>query len=278
MQLGNKTLSVIAIIALYCRKKSTQFLIFTVILAIAIFLTCQGNEIRRETLINQWTCPTSDFESLFDTPKFSRSHYSITEHSVETSDGYLLKIFQVRLTQNQLEKLPVKLQQNQDRQILIQHAWVDSGDSFFISDNSIGFYLVHQGFDVWVGNNRGNKYSRRVISEIAQTLTNEKFFDFSFQEMGIYDQVACYKYILGLYGPTHRFTDKKRKITYLGLSQGTAQMFAGLLEEQTSDFLTENTEKFIAIGPIVFMGHAQTGVLKIFGKLVGSRLINSNVS
>jgi lysosomal acid lipase/cholesteryl ester hydrolase len=197
---------------------------------------------------------------------------------VETSDGYLLKIFQVRLTQNQLEKLPVKLQQNQDRQILIQHAWVDSGDSFFISENSIGFYLVHQGFDVWVGNNRGNKNSRRMISEIAQTSTNEKFFDFSFQEMGIYDQVACYKYILGLYDPTHRFTDKKRKITYLGLSQGSAQMFAGLLEEQTSDFLTDNTEKFLAIGPIVFMGHAQTGVLKIFGKLVGSRLINSNVS
>ena len=197
---------------------------------------------------------------------------------METSDGYILKIFQVRLTENQLKKLPVKLQQNQDRQILIQHAWVDSGDSFFITDNSVGFYLVHQGFDVWVGNNRGNKYSRRVISEITQTSTNEKFFDFSFQEMGIYDQVACYKYILGMYSPTHRGTDKKRKITYIGLSQGTAQMFVGLLEEQTSDYLTENTEKFIAFNPIVFMGHVETTVLKIFGKLVHSRLISSNVS
>jgi len=47
-----------------------------------------------------------------------------------------------------------------------------------------------------VGNNRGNKYSRKVAAGAPEVkATKEVFFDFSFQEMGLLDQPAVYRYI-----------------------------------------------------------------------------------
>ena len=47
--------------------------------------------------------------------------------------------------------------------MLLIHALVDSADSFFFNGgNSVGRYFVARGFDVWVGNNRGNKYCQGI--------------------------------------------------------------------------------------------------------------------
>lgn len=52
-------------------------------------------------------------------------------------------------------------------------------------------------------------------------ISSKDYWDFSFTEMGLYDVPAFYKYILGNYD------DAGKKIIYLGLSEGTSQMFAG---------------------------------------------------
>ena len=55
--------------------------------------------------------------------------------------------------------------------------------------------MANQGFDVWLGNNRGNKYCRKhkalKIHDDAQ-----KFYDYSFTELGDYDIPALVKYVL----------------------------------------------------------------------------------
>ena len=65
--------------------------------------------------------------------------------------------------------------------------------------------------------------------------------------MGVYDIPAMYKQILSFYPQT--------KINVIGYSQGTSEMFAGLLDEVSGEFLTEHTGRFIAMAPIVYLNH-----------------------
>lgn len=55
-----------------------------------------------------------------------------------------------------------------------------------------GFILANQGYDVWVGNSRGNFYSSPSVSPKAVAKT---FWDFTFDEMAKYDLPAAFEYI-----------------------------------------------------------------------------------
>ena len=80
-------------------------------------------------------------------------------------------------------------------------------------------YLAKQGFDVWVGNNRGNSYSKMHRTLVADV--DSKYWDFSFEEMGLYDTKAMIKHIND---ETH-----VKKIAYVGISQGGTQMYYALV-------------------------------------------------
>lgn len=106
------------------------------------------------------SCGLSDFESLFYTEGINRHHYNISSHYLTTTDGYKLMIFRVRLTLNEHAKLPKSLKNNFKKKLLLIHEFAGSSDSYFYNgQNSMGFHLLSQGFDIWVANNRGNKYS-----------------------------------------------------------------------------------------------------------------------
>ena len=57
----------------------------------------------------------------------------------------------------------------------------------------MAFQLVDQGYDVWLGNNRGTIYSRGHKTMQAE----EAYFDFSFYEMGKFDVPAMVDYVRG---------------------------------------------------------------------------------
>ncbi|KOX68701.1 Lipase 1, partial [Melipona quadrifasciata] len=48
----------------------------------------------------------------------------------------------------------------------------------------LGYILVDQGYDVWLGNMRGNKYSQKHLN---LTTSNPEFWMLSWHEIGIYD-------------------------------------------------------------------------------------------
>ena len=77
--------------------------------------------------------------------------------------------------------------------------------------------LVDLGYDVWMNNSRGNKHSK--LHRFLDPKMPE-YWDFSFQERGSYDSPALIDFILGKTGV--------KKLRYMGHSQGTSQMFAGL--------------------------------------------------
>jgi len=71
--------------------------------------------------------------------------------------------------------------------------------------------MVRNGFDVWLGNSRGNKYSR-----MHTTLNPDKdaeYWNFSWQEMMEYDLPTFIDFVL-------KHTGKKNTV-YIGHSQGT---------------------------------------------------------
>lgn len=104
---------------------------------------------------------------------------------------------------------------------MILHGIFDSADSFAVMKNSSAHYFLRKGFEVWFGNNRGNKYS--CLHE-KWTTQDPEYWNFSFQEMAEFD--------VPLFVKTVKTTSQVNKITVLTHSQGGTQMFAALSENQ----------------------------------------------
>jgi lysosomal acid lipase/cholesteryl ester hydrolase len=91
------------------------------------------------------------------------------------------------------------------------------------------------GFDVWLGNNRGNKYSKKSIHHGPNSLA---FWAFSIDDFAWHDIPDSIQYILDC--------TKVASISYIGFSQGTAQAFAAL---SIHPQLNEKVNLFIALAP-----------------------------
>lgn len=94
---------------------------------------------------------------------------------------------------------------------------------------------VNIGFDVWLGNNRGNKYSKKSIHSSPNRTA---FWDFSIDDFAWHDIPDSIQYILD--------TTKVPNLSYIGFSQGTAQAFAAL---SIHPQLNEKVNVFIALAP-----------------------------
>lgn len=101
--------------------------------------------------------------------------------------------------------------------------------------------LFERGFDVWLGNNRGTRYSNRNEHYPEES---EERWDFSWAEMGEYDLPAMIQMI--------ELKTGAPKVTYIGYSMGTTQMFFGLLQMQDT-FYGEKLHKFVALAPCIYL-------------------------
>ena len=66
--------------------------------------------------------------------------------------------------------------------ILLLHGLLDSSSTFIMNgrEESLGFLLASDGFDVWLGNTRGNRYS---MSHNSLSPLSPEFWDWSWDEM-----------------------------------------------------------------------------------------------
>jgi lysosomal acid lipase/cholesteryl ester hydrolase len=108
--------------------------------------------------------------------------------------------------------------------VFLQHGVTDSADCWIMNfaDVAPAFQLVRAGYDVWLGNQRGTKYS------LGHTSLNEKrdkaYWEFSWTEMGKHDAPAQVDFV--------RSQTASDKIAFIGHSQGTTQMFYGISDDQ----------------------------------------------
>ena len=166
-------------------------------------------------------------------------------HTVETEDGYILTLH--RLWNAQARKPNAKV-------VFLQHGLFSSSDWWVVTaEDSLAFQLANQGYDVWMGNNRGTKYSRKHRSLDADNKRHKaQYFDYSFFELGKFDVPAQIDYVLKSTG--------KQKLSYMGHSQGTSQMFTAL----TYDFggVRSKVDSFVALAPVINVGHASNSMIK----------------
>lgn len=109
------------------------------------------------------------------------------------------------------------------------------------------FRLVEAGYDVWLGNNRGNKYSKKST---RLSPSSHQFWDFSIDDFAFYDIPDSIDYILDTTG--------QKTLSYIGFSQGTAQAFATL---SIHPALNEKVNVFIALAPAMSPAGLSSGVV-----------------
>jgi pimeloyl-ACP methyl ester carboxylesterase len=119
------------------------------------------------------------------------------------------------------------------------------------ADKSPALILAEQGYDVWLGNNRGNKYSRKHVH--LDPDWDDSFWYFDFEQMGTYDLPANIDYI-------QKFTGAK-KVAMGAHSQGTTQTFWALTQNEA--YYKENLSLFAAFAPVTRVKHCKSTLLDL---------------
>lgn len=170
--------------------------------------------------------------------------YEIESHEVETQDGYILTLHHI-LNKNRIANRPV----------LIMHGLLSSSADFVNigPGKAIALLLADNMYDVWLGNQRGNTWSRKHAF-LDPNQNPGRFFNFSYHEIGMFDLPAMIDYILDY---THQ-----EKLFYVGHSQGTTSFFAMGSEKPEYN---SKVKLMVALAPVAYLKHIPNDILQLVG-------------
>ncbi|NXL96238.1 LIPM Lipase, partial [Alectura lathami] len=171
--------------------------------------------------------------------------YPSEEYEVLTRDGYYVR----------LNRIPHGREQPRNRGlkpvVFLQHGLLAEGSNWVenLANNSLGFILADSGYDVWLGNSRGTRWSQR-----HQHLSPDQveFWDFSFHEMAMYDLPAMIDFALQKTG--------QKELYYVGHSQGASIAFIAF---SSMPELAQKIKTFFALAPVVTIKHARSPIFKM---------------
>lgn len=109
------------------------------------------------------------------------------------------------------------------------------------------FLLSDAGYDVWLGNFRGTRYSQthRTLS-----INDPQFWDFSYPELGIYDLHSQFSLVVNTTG---------LKVRYIGESLGTITAFVySILRTQDS---VELVEIMLHVTPVAYWRNLKSSIV-----------------
>ncbi|TKY66416.1 Triacylglycerol lipase 2 [Spatholobus suberectus] len=138
---------------------------------------------------------------------------------VTTEDGYILS----------LQRLPIgRYGKKADKPpVLLQHGLFCDAIIWLVNcpDESLGFILADNGYDVWLANARGTKYSR---GHKSLKPNDTAYWDWSWDELASYDLPAFVKYV---------YSNTGQRMHYAGHSLGTLMALATFSQGQLLDML-----------------------------------------
>ncbi|KAF1848801.1 alpha/beta-hydrolase, partial [Cucurbitaria berberidis CBS 394.84] len=184
--------------------------------------------------------------------------YYCEEHVVQTGDGYLLGLHRLGWRQGEEDvrvNVGGKDKGVKKKVVYLHHGLMMNSEVWVCSterERCLPFELVERGYDVWLGNNRGNKYSKKSVHTAP---TSSSFWNFSMDQFAFHDIPDSIAYILE--------TTHQPSLSYIGFSQGTAQAFATLSIHPT---LNEKVDVFIALAPAMSPKGIASGIVDSFVK------------
>ncbi|KAK3917683.1 Lipase 1 [Frankliniella fusca] len=138
--------------------------------------------------------------------------FQCERHDVWTADGYALAVIHVV---GRLGAPPAAA--GTRAPVLVQHGMLMSSDAFLFradDDGNLPLFLSDAGYDVWVGNYRGNAVSPHVHATLSPD--SQQFWNFSWHEMGLNDLPAMVDHVLQQASAPDLF--------YIGHSMGSTGM------------------------------------------------------
>ncbi|XP_033644258.1 gastric triacylglycerol lipase-like [Asterias rubens] len=162
--------------------------------------------------------------------------YPVEEHEVHTVDGFILTLHRIPHGLKNASKGPKEV-------VFLQHGLLAAASNWITNkpSQSLGYILADAGFDVWMGNSRGNTYSLK-----HETLKpdQQKFWEWTWDEMAKYDLPASLNFVLNATG--------QKQLNYIGHSQGTMIAFAEFSRNQE---LAKKVKLYFAMGPVATVGY-----------------------
>ncbi|XP_021482249.1 tear acid lipase-like protein [Meriones unguiculatus] len=172
--------------------------------------------------------------------------YIYEEYDVVTEDGYIITVYRIPRGKNESRNLVPK------PVVYLHHGWPLSASIWILNppSGSLGFLLADAGFDVWMGNSRGNTYARK---HVYLDPDSREFWAFSYDQQIKYNIPATIDFIINKTAQKH--------IYYVGYSEGTLLAFGAFA---TNPQLAQKIKINFALGPAATVKH-MSGLLRLIG-------------
>ncbi|CAG9839250.1 unnamed protein product [Diabrotica balteata] len=169
--------------------------------------------------------------------------YPVESHFVTTLDGYILNIHRIPHGKTEKRKNAV---------VYLQHGIMCASSDWvlFGEKHGLAYILADQGYDVWMGNTRGNFYSRNHTTWNPDK--DAEYWQFSWNEMGIYDLPAMIDYALNNTG--------KQNLYYIGHSQGNTAFYVMASEKPEYN---KKVKLHISLAPVAYLKNTVSPLLQL---------------
>ncbi|XP_055848131.1 lipase 3-like [Episyrphus balteatus] len=176
--------------------------------------------------------------------------YPFEEHEVQTSDGYILGLHRIPYSSRVKSEGPRPA-------VFLMHGLLCSSSDWVLlgPDYALGYRLADAGYDVWMGNARGNTYSKNHAT-LHPLLPS--FWKFDWHEIGLYDLPAMIDYVL--------YETGQDQVHYFGHSQGTTSFL--VLNSLNKKFKNRIKSAHL-LAPVAFMDNMKSPLVKLAAPFMG---------
>ncbi|XP_058794704.1 lipase 3-like [Phymastichus coffea] len=176
-------------------------------------------------------------------------NYGIESHMIKTEDNYFLTVH--RITGNSKNPNP-----EGKRVVFLQHGLLSSSMDWVIAGprRGLAFLLADAGYDVWMGNARGNRYSR---SHKFLSIKDPEYWQFDWHEIGSRDLPAMIDHVLNV--------TKREKLFYIGHSQGSTAFF--VMASELPEY-NDKINAMFALAPVAHCGRMKSPIFQALSRIL----------
>ncbi|KAG8048041.1 hypothetical protein GUJ93_ZPchr0008g12127 [Zizania palustris] len=184
--------------------------------------------------------------------------YACEEHEVTTADGYILGL--QRIPMGRGGAAAGGWGGGARQPVLLQHGVLVDGMTWLLGspEESLAYILADGGFDVWIANNRGTRWSRRHVSLDP---SSRSYWNWSWDELVVNDMPALVDYICSHTG---------QKPHYVGHSMGTLVALAAFSEGRMVDKL----KSAALLSPVAYLSHIASPIGVVLARAFAVELIS----